>query len=131
MKFVIGACNAECRKGADGLKITGVSTDSRSVKAGELFFAIRGEKFDAHDFLDEVAAKKVAGVVTTPNLISLLGVAPLLGHGFLTGSEAAASGRQAVLSYALWQRRFSGRQDIIGASISLDREAFTVAGVMP
>jgi putative ABC transport system permease protein len=75
--------------------------------------------------------EKVAGVVTTPNLISLLGVAPLLGHGFLTGSEAAASGRQAVLSYALWQRRFSGRQDIIGASISLDREAFTVAGVMP
>ncbi len=63
LKFVIGACHAECRKGEEGLKISGVSTDSRSVKAGELFFAIRGEKFDAHDFLDEVAAKKVAGVV--------------------------------------------------------------------
>ena len=77
------------------------------------------------------APEKLAGVVTTPNLISLLGVAPLLGHGFLTGSDAAASGRQAVLSYALWQRRFSGRQDILGATISLDREAFTVTGVMP
>jgi len=75
--------------------------------------------------------EKVAGVVTTPNLLSLLGVAPLLGHGFLSGSDSAASGRQAVLSYALWQRRFSGRQDILGATVSLDREAFTVAGVMP
>ncbi len=41
----------------------GVSTDSRSVQAGALFVALRGETFDAHDFLDQVAAKKVAAVV--------------------------------------------------------------------
>lgn len=32
-------------------KITGVSTDSRKVKKGEIFFAIKGEKFDGHDFV--------------------------------------------------------------------------------
>ncbi|MEA4833413.1 MAG: UDP-N-acetylmuramoyl-tripeptide--D-alanyl-D-alanine ligase [Oscillospiraceae bacterium] len=31
--------------------ITGVSTDSRSVKPGEIFFALRGDKFDGHDFI--------------------------------------------------------------------------------
>jgi UDP-N-acetylmuramoyl-tripeptide--D-alanyl-D-alanine ligase len=41
----------------------GVSTDSRSVPAGALFVALRGETFDAHDFLDQVAAKNVAAVV--------------------------------------------------------------------
>ncbi len=41
----------------------GVSTDSRTVQAGALFVALRGEKFDAHDFLDQVAARGVAGVV--------------------------------------------------------------------
>ena len=41
----------------------GVSTDSRNVKPGQLFVALRGETFDAHDFLPEVAAKGVAGVV--------------------------------------------------------------------
>ena len=41
----------------------GVSTDSRSAPAGALFVALRGETFDAHDFLDQVAARKVAGVV--------------------------------------------------------------------
>ncbi len=34
--------------------ITGVSTDSRSVKQGDIFFALRGEKFNGHDFLDNV-----------------------------------------------------------------------------
>jgi UDP-N-acetylmuramoyl-tripeptide--D-alanyl-D-alanine ligase len=41
----------------------GVSTDSRSVPAGALFVALRGETFDAHDFLDQVVAKNVAAVV--------------------------------------------------------------------
>jgi UDP-N-acetylmuramoyl-tripeptide--D-alanyl-D-alanine ligase len=41
----------------------GVSTDSRQVAPGALFVALRGEKFDAHDFLDQVAAKGVAAVV--------------------------------------------------------------------
>ena len=77
------------------------------------------------------APEKVAGVVTTPNLISLLGVAPLAGRGFSNGLDAAASGREVVLSYALWQRRFGGREGIIGTTISIDREAYTVAGVMP
>ena len=75
--------------------------------------------------------EKISGVVTTPNLITLLGVAPRLGNGFLTGPEAATSGRQVVLSYALWQRRFGASPGIIGTTISIDRETFTVEGVMP
>lgn len=41
----------------------GVSTDSRGVSSGNLFVALRGERFDAHAFLHEVAAKGVAAVV--------------------------------------------------------------------
>lgn len=41
----------------------GVSTDSRQVSVGNLFVALRGERFDAHDFLHEVAAEGVAAVV--------------------------------------------------------------------
>lgn len=38
-------------------KLTGVSTDSRSVKTGELFVALRGEKFDGHAFVEQALAK--------------------------------------------------------------------------
>lgn len=41
----------------------GVSTNSKSVVPGNLFIALRGERFDAHDFLAEVVAKGVAAIV--------------------------------------------------------------------
>ncbi|RZA31807.1 MAG: UDP-N-acetylmuramoyl-tripeptide--D-alanyl-D-alanine ligase [Lysobacteraceae bacterium] len=41
----------------------GVSTDSRSAAAGALFVALKGETFDAHDFLAQVAGRGVAAVV--------------------------------------------------------------------
>ena len=44
-------------------------TDSRSAKPGDVFFAIKGERFDGHEFLREVAAKGVAAVVVEQNKI--------------------------------------------------------------
>ncbi|WP_395822750.1 UDP-N-acetylmuramoyl-tripeptide--D-alanyl-D-alanine ligase [Collimonas sp.] len=45
------------------LKISGLSTDSRAVNAGDLFVALRGEHFDAHDFLAQVIARGAAAVL--------------------------------------------------------------------
>ena len=42
---------------------TGVSTDSRTVNAGELFIALRGERFDGHRFVEEALESGAAGVV--------------------------------------------------------------------
>jgi UDP-N-acetylmuramoyl-tripeptide--D-alanyl-D-alanine ligase len=63
LKFVAEACDAEIHRGAAETLVKNVCTDSRQAKAGDLFFAIHGEKFDGHDFLSEVAAKNVAAVV--------------------------------------------------------------------
>ena len=43
--------------------VSGVSTDSRSMRAGMLFFALRGEHFDGHAFIDDAIQKKACGVV--------------------------------------------------------------------
>lgn len=48
--------------GADAL-FTGVSTDSRGIRAGDLFVALRGERFDGHDFLSSAAAAKAAAAM--------------------------------------------------------------------
>ncbi len=63
MKYIAAACDAEIRRGAADAIVKNVCTDSRQAKPGELFFAIRGEKFDGHGFLHEVASKNVAAVV--------------------------------------------------------------------
>ncbi|MGD0585962.1 MAG: UDP-N-acetylmuramoyl-tripeptide--D-alanyl-D-alanine ligase [Oryzomonas sp.] len=49
--------------GSADTSVVGVSTDSRSVIAGELFVPLRGERFDGHDFIAEVAAKGVTAVM--------------------------------------------------------------------
>ena len=63
LKFVTEACGGEIRRGAAETLVKNVCTDSRQAKPGDLFFAIRGKKFDGHEFLDEVAAKNVAAIV--------------------------------------------------------------------
>ncbi|KAF1044301.1 MAG: UDP-N-acetylmuramoyl-tripeptide--D-alanyl-D-alanine ligase [Herbaspirillum frisingense] len=45
------------------LELNDVVTDSRAVKPGNVFVALRGERFDAHDFLDAVAAQGASAVV--------------------------------------------------------------------
>ena len=63
LKFVAQACAAKLVRGSADMFVQRVCTDSRQAQSGDLFFAIRGEHFDGHDFLNEVAAKGVAAVV--------------------------------------------------------------------
>ena len=50
----------------DGATVFGrISTDSRTAAAGDLFVALKGDRFDAHDFLPEVAARGVSAVLAT------------------------------------------------------------------
>lgn len=62
---VFGCDGCESYNEADGgnVEITGISTDSRKVKAGDLFIALVGERFDAHDFLPQVQAVAAAVLV--------------------------------------------------------------------
>lgn len=50
-------------EGAGRWSASGVSTDSRSVKPGELFVALRGDRFDGHLYIHDVLARGAAGVV--------------------------------------------------------------------
>lgn len=47
----------------DDVEFTRVNTDTRTLEAGELFVALRGDRFDAHDFIEAAAAKKPCGLV--------------------------------------------------------------------
>lgn len=54
---ILKATGGRLRSGAGNHSISGVSIDSRSIKNGELFIAIKGDKFDGHDFLSDVIKK--------------------------------------------------------------------------
>jgi UDP-N-acetylmuramoyl-tripeptide--D-alanyl-D-alanine ligase len=59
----IAAATNGALKNGQGSVATGVSTDSRKVNAGDLFFALKGPNFDGHAFVKDVLAKGASGVV--------------------------------------------------------------------
>jgi UDP-N-acetylmuramoyl-tripeptide--D-alanyl-D-alanine ligase len=63
LAFVVTACAGELVKGARKTAIRRVCTDSRAAQAGDLFFALSGERFDGHNFLAEVAKQGAGAVV--------------------------------------------------------------------
>jgi UDP-N-acetylmuramoyl-tripeptide--D-alanyl-D-alanine ligase len=72
LKFVAEACAAELRRGSGNALVRRVCTDSRQARDGDLFFAIKGERFDGHDFLSEIAARKIAAAVVEQKKIPAL-----------------------------------------------------------
>lgn len=64
------------------------------------------------------------------NFFPLIGAAPLLGR-VLNADDYSGDRRQAVISYRLWKTSFGGDSNIVGSTISLSQETYTVIGVMP
>jgi putative ABC transport system permease protein len=76
-------------------------------------------------------AERLQGSLVSANIFSLLGVNPALGRGFQAGEDDPAAQPVAIISHGLWQRRFGSSNNIIGETISLDSQSYTVIGVMP
>ncbi len=71
---IIAATGGALLRGNPGATVTGVSTDSRAAASGAVFFAIKGPRFDGHDFIKEVSLKGAAAAVVERD-VSLDGVA--------------------------------------------------------
>ena len=73
--------------------------------------------------------ERIFGAKASADLFNVLGVTPGIGRTFTT-EEDRPGANVAVLSWGLWQRRYGG-SPMIGQTISLDRIAHTVIGIMP
>ena len=60
-----------------------------------------------------------------------LGIVPPLGRAFTADDDARGAAGVALISEALWRRRFAGTADAVGRSITLDNQPYTIVGVMP
>lgn len=72
--------------------------------------------------------RRLSIVRTTPEVLPVLGVTPLLGRVFTSAAEDMSA---AVIAYGLWQSQFAGDPNVIGQKISLNGAPHTVVGVMP
>ena len=63
VRDILSAVKGKLLSGNPEEILTGVSTDTRKIKNGELFLAIKGEKFDGHSFILDAVAKGAGGVL--------------------------------------------------------------------
>jgi putative ABC transport system permease protein len=73
--------------------------------------------------------ERVSGAEVSSTFFDVLGASPILGRQF-TRDDAEPGRATAMVSYGLWQRRFGGG-DVVGRTLRLNGEPFTIAGVMP
>ena len=74
---------------------------------------------------------RLLAIRASANLFSLVGAAPLLGRPFLPEEDKEGANHVVILSQGLWQRRFSSDYGIVGQSLTLNNQSYTVVGVMP
>src|SRR5277367_5016774 len=72
----------------------------------------------------------IVGASVSANLFDVLGVSPEIGRTFVP-EEDQPHYHAVILSHQLWKARFAGDPQIIGHTITLDKSAYTVVGVMP
>jgi putative ABC transport system permease protein len=75
--------------------------------------------------------EQVPGTQSTPGQLTGLGVPPVLGRDFRPDEDQPGKDHVVVFSNRLWQRRFGGKRDIVGQTIRMNGEAYTLIGIMP
>src|SRR5881296_1424543 len=74
--------------------------------------------------------ERVTAARVSASLFPMIEAKPMLGRTFAP-EEDAPGHNVAILSYELWQRRYGAEANVIGRTIELDRQLYTVVGVMP
>ncbi len=76
-------------------------------------------------------AVPVPAARVSDGFFSTLGVKPMLGRVFLPGEDRPGQPKIVLLNYGTWLKRFGGRSDIVGQSVNLSGDDYTIVGVLP
>jgi len=104
-----------------------VLTYQRETKS---FTDVAGYKENTYDLTGQGEPRKVQGARTTSNLLSVLGTAPRLGRNFTADEDRVGNEKVVILSYRIWRSLFASDPNILGKDIMLDRQPYTIVGVM-
>jgi len=75
--------------------------------------------------------ERVSQALVAANFFDVVGVQPIRGRGFQAGEDQKGHEREVILSDGLWRRRYGADPAILGQTIHLDDESYTIIGVMP
>ncbi|HSE67949.1 MAG TPA: ABC transporter permease, partial [Gemmatimonadales bacterium] len=79
----------------------------------------------------EGSPERITAAAVSASVFPMLGVTPALGRGFTTEDDRAGAPRVALLSHGLWQRQFGGDPTVLGRSVTLNGDLYSVIGIAP
>jgi putative ABC transport system permease protein len=74
--------------------------------------------------------EQVRAIHASADYFALFGAAPLLGRTFSAEEDSPGGPKVAVLSFGVWTRMFGGAKDIVGRSVTLGSDPYTIVGVI-
>ena len=75
--------------------------------------------------------QRYQGARVSASFFPLLGIQPALGRNFQPEEEQVGRDHVVILDHGVWQTRFGGDQNVLGQSMVIDGEPFTIIGVLP
>jgi len=75
--------------------------------------------------------RQVDGARVSAGFFRTLGVKPILGRDFYDSEDKLETPRTTLLSYSAWQQRYGGNPNVLGQSVVLAGNSFTIIGVLP
>ena len=116
----------------------GSPTDMNSTTAGSFFdwkrqaraVQLAGYSTTSATLTGTGDPERIPGTTAIGGLFEVLGVPAVLGRTLVETEEAPGAERVIVLSHGLWQRLFGTDSDVVGRTLTLNGEPFTVVGVM-
>jgi putative ABC transport system permease protein len=97
---------------------------------GSPFQSLAGYTIQGYNLSAGNKTERVKGQPVSTEYFHVLGTRPVLGRDFLAEENSGRGAHVAILSYGFWQTQMGGDREIIGRTIALDGEPFTVIGVM-
>ncbi len=97
----------------------------------DLFDRVEANERRSFVFADSSGAEMVAGVMVTPGLFGMLGVAPAQGRPFVEGDGRTGSDHHVIVSDRFWREQLHGDPQAVGREIQLDDGRYDVVGIMP
>ena len=100
-------------------------------RESQTFQALGAFKSDSFNLTGSGDPARLDGLRASAGFFPALGVSPLLGRTFTADEDQPGHEHSVVLGYQLWRDRFGGDPAILGRSLELNGDAYTVLGVMP
>jgi predicted permease len=100
-------------------------------KGNKVFSSLNAWGYSRYLWKGPTGVESAQGARVASGFFRTLGVSPVLGRDFTEADDTPAAPHTVLLSYDVWQRRFGGRREVLGQTVTLDDASYSVIGVLP